>query len=150
MSAAISWGTDLRTPHGECDCPECVEARAKIREARARLAAEVEPIPPRVFELLALEAGELEPRDPYLRELARAEVVVRWVELASEELEEREEELAAALSRAVEAREELVARCELAEVSLPTIARRADLARASSPWASPAVHDVKSEEDRDE
>lgn len=147
MSAAISWGTNLRTPHGECDCPECGAARAKIREARARLAREVPPIPPRVFELLALEAGNSEPPDPYVRNLARAAAVARWVELAGEECERAEEELAAALSRAAFAREELVARCEIAEVTLPLIARCVDKARASSPWASSSSHDDRIEEE---
>lgn len=148
MSAAVAWGTAIRTPHGECDCPDCVAARAKIREARARLREVVSPIPERVFELLALEVEELEPRDPYLRAVARAAVVERWVELAAEAAEAAEEELAAALSRAVAAREELVERCELAEVSLPILARDADEARASSPWATISRHDEKFEEDR--
>lgn len=116
----------LRTPHGECDCPECVDVRAEIRRLRAALHARTPAIPSSLFEALAVEQGFVEPRDRSLRAKSRALVVERWVELAQARAEAAEAELDAALVRAIEAREELERRCDVAEVTLAALAREVD------------------------
>lgn len=97
--------------------------------------SEVKPIPPDVLHLVARELGILEPQDPWMRCLARARVVHAWVEKSRERFAKALEELEAASLRALEAREELLSRCEVAEVTLTEIARVADVARPLSAWA---------------
>jgi len=61
--------------------------------------------------------------------------VSAWVSLADAKFRKALEELEAASIRALEAREELLARCEVAEVTLGEIARTADVVRPLSEWA---------------